>query len=138
MEQLISALEIEYPEIEEEICDVEEIAIVEEVKDEQKKWQKELTVGLLLEELEARQTYEEELLAKIEELSKKFKAQDESIEELRQKNVEYKQAMVKIRTFIGENEKIREQKMLEAKETGKIGHALLGDKKILVLGGTEL
>lgn len=138
MEQLISALEIEYPEIEEEICDVEEIAIVEEVKDKQKKWQKELTVGLLLEELEARQTYEEELLAKIEELSKKFKVQDESIEELRQKNVEYKQAMVKIRTFIGEDEKIREQKMLEAKETGKIGHALLGDKKILVLGGTEL
>lgn len=138
MENLIKALEIEYPEIEEEICDVEEIAIVKEVVEEQKDWQKEITVGLLLDELDARQAYEEELLAKIEELSNKYKAQDESIEALKQKNVEYKQAMVQIRTFMEEDEEERAQRIEEAKESGKIGHALLGDKKILVLGGTEL
>lgn len=136
MAELISTLSIEFPEIEEEVTDIEEIAIVkeEEFNDEQN----DITVSLLLEELDARQKYEEELLAKIEELSLRYKAQDESIENLKNKNKELNDSMVRVRTYIATENEERQQRLEMVKDSDKVGHALLGDKKILVLGDTAL
>lgn len=136
MAELISALGVEFPQLEEEVSDIEEIAIVK--KEEFNEEQNDITVGLLLEELDARQKYEEELLAKIEELSQKYKAQDESIEKLKNKNKELNDSMVRVRTYIATENEERQRCLEMIKDSDKLGHTLLGDKKILVLGDTAL
>lgn len=139
MANIIQNLDIEYTEVEEPVY-IEEIEAEKKQNqiDIENEWEQNITVGLLLDELEARQAYEEELLAKIEELTNKYKEQDDSIEALKQKNIEYKQAMVEMRIYLGEDEAERKQRMEVAQETEKMGHNLLGKKKILVLGATEL
>lgn len=113
---------IEEPVVEEEIPQEEEFSETE----------KEITVGLLVEQMESMQNYIDELLARIENHEK---TSQEEIDQLKAQNQEYKKALVNIRLFNSENDPEAEA----SEEAETMGHKLLGkNEKILVLGSTDI
>ncbi len=94
--------------------------------------EKEITIGLLVEQMESMQKYIDELLLRIENNEK---TSYEEIERLKTQNQEYKKALVNIRLFNSENEPNEES----PKEDRKRGHNLLErNKKILVFGNSDI
>ena len=94
--------------------------------------EKEITMGLLVEQMESMQKYIDELLLRIENNEK---TSYEEIERLKTQNQEYKKALVNIRLFNSENEPNEES----PKEDRKRGHNLLErNKKILVFGNSDI
>ena len=92
--------------------------------------EEEITVGLLLDTIDSMQDYIDELLAEIEKCYTEDKAR---IQELEDKNEEYKRALMQMRNFV-DNEQADEK---ENDSWG--GHELLERKgRILVLGATSL
>lgn len=92
--------------------------------------EEEITVGLLLDTIDSMQDYIDELLAEIEKCYTEDKAR---IQELEEKNAEYKRALMQMRNFV-DNEQADEK---ENDSWG--GHELLERKgRILVLGATSL
>jgi len=119
---------IEFDEVDEE---PEEEAVAE-VTEEFTEVEKEITVGLLVDQMESMQSYIDELLERIEKHEKTSK---EEIESLKAQNQEYKNALVNIRLFNSEN--IVEKELSEEEKIQ--GHNLLGkNEKILVLGNTDI
>lgn len=118
-------------EIEEAL--VEEPEIVEvAVEEELTEAQNEITIGLLMEQMESMQSYIDELLTRIESNEKTTK---EEIEQLKQQNKEYKKALLNIRLY--NNEAGEEEELSE--EEKAMGHNLLRkNEKILVLGNTDI
>lgn len=117
----------------------ETVLVVEEVNEDplaeyrMSKLEENITIGLLLEKMDSMEKYMEELLGVIE----KMEIQDQAeISELREKNEEYKRAMVQMRTFMQEED----AELTARREDDNIsGHSLLGvHNKILVIGGEEL
>lgn len=114
--------------------DVQEIEIVEEEisEDEFTEAENEITVGLLLEQMEKMQDYIDELLAHIESNEKESK---EEILRLKEHNREYKRALANIRIFMREEESTKCDEEIENRD----GHNLLGkNEKILILGNTDI
>lgn len=92
----------------------------------------EITVGLLVDQMESMQKYIDELLERIEKHEKTSK---EEIKMLNIQNQEYKKALVDIRLFNAENK----EEIGITDEERVMGHKLLGkNKKILVLGNTDI
>lgn len=92
--------------------------------------EEEITVGLLLDTIDSMQDYIDELLAEIEKCYTEDKAR---IQELEEKNAEYKRALMQMRNFV-DNEQADEK---ENDSWG--GYELLERKgRILVLGATSL
>lgn len=119
---------IEIVEIVEELIEEEPVQQEEELSEEEK----EITVGLLLEQMENMQNYIDQLLIRIENQEKTSK---EEIEILKAQNQEYKRAIVNIRLFNQENAAAQESSV----EKNANGHNLLGkNEKILVLGNTDI
>ena len=93
-------------------------------------YEKEITVGLLLETIDDMQDYINELLAELNKAGED-KAR---LQELEKRNKDLEQALVEIRSFNGQHN----TEPSEAKELTD-GHDLLGRRgKILVLGATAL
>ncbi len=91
--------------------------------------EEEMTMGLLLEKIDAMQAYIDELLAVIEKNSE----DKEKIAKLEAKNAELQKTFVQMRTFVATEAEEQETQQI----TG--GHDLLGrNGRILVLGATEL
>ena len=98
------------------------------------KFEEEITVGLLLEKMEGMQKYMDELVAELQKVSSESKAR---IQELQEKNAEYKRAILQMREYTGTEAK--EANPSETENTDRSGHGLLGRHgKILVIGGQEL
>ena len=92
--------------------------------------EEEITVGLLLDTIDSMQNYIDELLAEIEKCYIEDKAK---IEELEEKNAEYKRALMQVRDFMEDGAE-------EDESTDFLGgHELLERKgKILILGATSI
>ena len=101
----------------------------EMLKDVMGTQEEEMTMGLLLEKIDAMQAYIDELLAVIEKNSE----DKDKIRELEAKNAELQKSFVQMRTFVATEAEVEEEQQV----TG--GHDLLGrNGRILVLGATEL
>lgn len=112
----------------------EEEIVEEQVQEEEglSEVETEITVGLLLDQMENMQNYIDQLLARIENQEK---TSQEEIEMLKAQNQEYKRAIVNIRLFNDEHASTQET----SKEDDANGHNLLGkNEKILVLGNTDI
>ncbi len=135
MADLIKGLNIEYQEVD---TAPEPEVVQETVKEEpgshMNKFEKEITIGLLLDTMEERDAYIDELLGIIEKLNTEHKLTQEKMQELEEKNAEYKRAFVEIRATIADQKEENTEVIGE-----NIGHDLLGKKgKILVLGAASL
>jgi len=97
------------------------------------KMEEDITIGLLLEKMDSMEKYMEELLSVIENMEQKDKAE---ISALKEKNEEYKRAMIQMRSFMQEEDA---ELTARREEDNYSGHSLLGThNKILVIGGNEL
>ena len=116
--------------VEEIIEEIEETA--EEPSSDFSVVEEEITIGLLLEKMDGMQAYMDELVEMIETMSSENQAQ---IQELQEKNDEYKRVILQMRNFVQQ-----ENEIVESKETESMpGHDLIGNhSKILVIGGEEL
>lgn len=127
LEQAISKLDIEFApdEIQEEL-------VVEEVEcEEMSLEQREMTIGMLYDMTVKLQEENKEL---IERLEKYEQESQEEIAFLKAKNKEYEEALVTTRLYM-EREALTNNK----EDAGEMtGHALLGRKKILILGNTDI
>ena len=118
-------------EFEEEIQETvsDEIDVVEEEFSEA---ENEITIGILIDQMESMQNYIDELLNRIESHEK---ASAEEIMTLKAQNQEYKKALVNIRLFNAENETTQEL----SEEEKVLGHNLLGkNERILVFGNADI
>ena len=135
MADLIKGLNITFSEdfMEPEI-ELPKETVKEEPRIQMNKFEEEITIGLLLDKMEERDAYIDELLDIIEKLNTENKLTKEKMQELEDKNAEYKRAFVAIRASIPE------QKEDNPVTIGELsGHDLLGKKgRILVLGGASL
>ena len=130
-EKLI-ALGIEF-ESEDAVEETEAIVETVETEEQFSEIEEEITVGLLLEKMEGMQSYMDELLAMLENVNQESQAK---IQELQEKNDEYKRAILQMRTFVDQEEAVA---CNGTNRDEKPGHNLLGNHgKILVIGGTEL
>ena len=134
MADIIKGLNINYEEPEVK----EEEAIVEGPQDnrpqapEMSELEKEITIGLLYEQVKKWKDYSDKLLGIIEEFDTVDRVR---MKELEEENAEYKRAMVEIRSHINDN-LVEEKKDISDKSGG---HDLLGQRgKILVLGECSL
>ena len=119
-----------------EVAEAIEEFIPEEVMEESHETfsqkEEEITVSLLLDQMEQMQGTIEELLARIENNEK---TTGEELAALRVQNQEYKNALMNIRLFNEENERTAEIPEEEKYD----GHNLLShNEKILVLGNTDI
>lgn len=119
-----------------EIEEIVEEKVIDEITQEQEEEftdvQNEITVELLLNQMESMQSCIDDLLARLE---KNEKTSQEEIDKLRGQNQEYKKALVNIRLFNAENETIAEI----SEDEKAMGHNLLGrNEKILVLGNADI
>ncbi len=136
MADLIKGLDITFPEVEVE----PEPEIVQEVAKEEpgilmSKLEEEITIGLLLDKMEEREAYIDELLSIIERLNTENKLTKEKMQELEVKNTEYKRAFVELRANMPEHSEENKSESIGE----NIGHDLLGKKgRILVLGAASL
>lgn len=113
---------------------IEEIMEEEQIPEEESltEAETEITVGLLLDQMENMQKYIDHLLARIENQEK---TSQEEIELLKAQNQEYKRAIVNIRLFNEENSVDHKN----TTEENANGHNLLDkNEKILVLGNTDI
>ena len=113
--------------------DVESVAELDETEEIQEDitcaQEEEMTMGLLLEKIDAMQAYIDELLAVIEKNSE----DKDKIRELEAKNAQLQKSFVQMRTFVATEAEEEEEQQASG------GHALLGrNGRILVLGATEL
>ena len=98
------------------------------------KIEEEITIGLLLEKMDAMQKHMDQLLSELQKVSSESKSK---ISELQEKNEEYRRAILQMRNFVGVAEEEALVPELESKNIP--GHVLLGKHgKILVIGGQEL
>lgn len=119
-------------EIKEVVEEHEEEAATEKIVEEFTEFQNEITIGILLDQMESMQGYIDELLAHVENNEK---TSQEEIGALKAQNQEYKRALVNIRMFNAENEK--DENLSEEEQL--MGHNFLGkNEKILVLGNTDI
>lgn len=117
----------------EEAPEVEEMTVENAIPndDEFSAEETEITIGLLVDQMESMQNYIDHLLTKIENQEKATK---EEIEALKAQNQEYKNAILNIRLFNSEN--APEEEISDESTTG---HNLLEkNEKILVLGNTDI
>lgn len=139
MAMALKGLDYEFPEAGEPMEEIVEPAVQEDnqesiIEEEMKGF----TIGLLVDKIDEMESYIEELLTKIDELNSKYDARDKDIEDLRQRNEDYKKAFVQIRTYMADeeteiNRRLQEQDAEECK-----GHILLGSGKILVVGAAGI
>ncbi len=98
------------------------------------RFEEEITVSLLMEQMESMQAYMDELLHELEKVSTESSAK---IDELQKKNDEYRRAMVQMREYAGCTEDGKPDDQVNPDNMP--GHDLLGTHgKILVIGGQEL
>ena len=128
MEQLIYAPEpaneevLEQQEVEENKADIIEF----------NQFEQEVTISLLVEQMEGMQEYIEKLLTHIENNEKESQ---EELDSLRAENAEYKRALMQMRSFVDSEENHAELSVDEK----AIGHNLLSNnEKILILGATDI
>ena len=118
-------------EFEEEIQEPE-IKEVDAIEEEFSEAENDITIGILIDQMESMQNYIDELLIRIESHEK---TSAEEIMTLKAQNQEYKKALVNIRLFNAENETTQEL----SEEEKVLGHNLLGkNERILVLGNTDI
>lgn len=103
-----------------------------EIEEKNNELHNEMTIELLVDQMQSMQSYIDELLRKIEKNEKTSKAE---IEELRAQNQAYKSALINIRIFNEDNK----PEVTYSDEKVVRGHNLLTrNEKILVLGNTDI
>ena len=130
----LAALGLEFEEQDEEPLFETEIELKMEKEPAFTEKEEEITIGLLLEQMESMQFHMDELLRELEKVSSESKTK---IEELQKKNDEYKRAIVQMREYTGCTEENNADTQIDPARM--LGHDLLGAHgRILVIGGQDL
>lgn len=115
----------------EELVEEKEEEVTEEKEEDLTEAEQEITIGLLVDQMQKMQDYIDELMHHIEHNEKESQ---EEINALKSQNKEYKDALLNIRMYM-DNEK----KEVVTAEKVLRGHNLLEkNEKILVLGNTDI